>query len=428
MAPMQEHSEVVCEVCRAQLGKIARARQLTDLELSILNQPKREININIPLRMDDGSVRIFPSYRVQYNDSRGPFKGGIRFHPNVKRDEVKELAFLMALKCSLTGIPFGGGKGGVKVDPKQLSERELQRLSRAYIREYADFIGPFKDIPAPDVNTNPKIIGWMLDEYEKIKGVKAPAVITGKPLALGGSEGRLYSTSLGGAIVLREYLKTIGKNGKDVTVAIQGFGNVGSHLAKILHDWGFKIVAVSDSHGGVYNPKGIDTKKILDEAWSGKKLHQAVSHGKAITNEELLELDVEVLVPAAVENVINSINMKKIRARVILEMANGPLTVEADEHLEKNGTMVLPDILANSGGVVVSYFEWVQNLSGHYWSEEEVNAKLEHYMVEAFRETEAERKTEGDSYRRAAYVLAVKRILQAEEDRGNVVRKNGAGK
>ncbi len=423
--PVGEQSEVVCKVCRAQLGRIARARQLTDLELSILNQPKREINVNIPMHMDDGTVRIFPAFRVQYNDARGPFKGGIRFHPEVSREEVKELAFLMALKCSLVNIPFGGSKGAVRVDPRKLSEGELKRLSRAYMAEFADFLGPHRDIPAPDVNTNPKIMAWMLDEYEKIKGVKSPAAITGKPLSAGGSEGRLYSTSLGGAIVLREYLRAAGKKTKGLRVAIQGFGNVGSHLAKILHDWGFRVVAVSDSHSGIYDPKGLDTKKIVQEVWEGRKLHKVGFCGKRISNEQLLELDVDVLVPAAVENVINAKNMKKIKAGIILELANGPLTVGADEFLEKKGVVVLPDILANSGGVVVSYLEWVQNLSNHYWTEEEVNAKLEKYMTDSFREIGAERKAEKGSYRRAAYVLAVKRILQAEQSRGNIAGKSG---
>lgn len=422
MAPVGEQSEVVCEVCKAQLGRIARARQLTDIELTILNQPKREINVNIPMRMDDGSVKIFPSFRVQYNDARGPFKGGIRFHPEVTREEVKELAFLMALKCSLVGIPFGGAKGGIRVDPRTLSEGELERLSRAYMAQFADFLGPQRDIPAPDVNTNPKIMAWMLDEYEKIKGVKSPAAITGKPLSAGGSEGRLYSTSLGGAIVLREYLKSAGKKARGKSVAIQGFGNVGSHLARILDEWGFKVVAVSDSHGAIYNAKGLDIPKILKAASAGRKVHET-GFGARIPNEKLLELDVDVLVPAAVENVINEKNMRKIRARTILEMANGPLTVGADEFLEKKGVAVLPDILANSGGVVVSYLEWAQNLSNSHWSEKEVNARLEKYMTDSLREIESERKAEKGPYRRAAYVLAVKRILQAEEGHGNVARK-----
>src|SRR3989344_5643847 len=356
---MQEKSEVVCEVCKLQLDKIAEARHLTELELKVLNQPKRVININIPIIMDDGSTRIFPAYRVQYNDARGPTKGGIRFHPKVNKKEINELAFLMSLKCALVDIPLGGGKGGVQVNPRELSEGELQRLSRAYIREFAPFIGPDRDIPAPDVNTNPKVMGWMLDEYEKITGKKAPGVITGKPLTIGGSKGRLYSTSLGGAIILGEYMKSAGKGGKGTTVAIQGFGNVGSHLARILDEWGYKIVAVSDSKGGIYNKSGLDVKKLVKEN-DGKNV-QEIGGGEKISNEELLELGVDVVVPAAIENVINIKNMKNIRAKIVLEMANGPVTTGADDYLEEKGVVVLPDILANSGGVVVSYLEWVQN-------------------------------------------------------------------
>lgn len=425
MEAPQEKSEVVCEVCRIHLGKIAKVKHLTDMELLILNQPKRVININIPFIMNDGSVRVFPSYRVQYNDARGPTKGGIRFSPSVNMEEVKELAFLMALKCAVANIPFGGAKGGIKVDPKELTEGEIQRLSRAYIREYADLIGPDKDIPAPDLNTNPKIMGWMLDEYEKIKGIKAPGAITGKPVSMGGSKGRIYSTSLGGAIVLRHYLKLSGRKETGTSVAIQGFGNVGSHLAKILDEWGYRIVAVSDSKGGIYAPKGLNVKNVLAETEKGKRVHEAHA-GKKISNEELLELPVDVIVPAAVENVLNSRNMKKVRARTILEMANGPITVEADDYFEKHGIVVLPDILANSGGVVVSYFEWVQNLSNHYWSERKVNEKLESYMANAFSDIEQLRREDGTTYRKAAYVLAVKRILEAEETRGRIKRKNGS--
>ncbi len=423
MEATQEKSEVVCEVCRIQLGKIAQVKHLTDMELFILNQPKRTININIPLIMNDGTVRVFPSYRVQYNDARGPTKGGIRFHPKVSMEEVKELAFLMTLKCAVANIPFGGAKGGIKVDPKELTESELQRLSRAYIREYADFIGPHKDIPAPDVNTNPKIMGWMLDEFEKVKGVKAPGVITGKPLSIGGSEGRSYSTSLGGALTLRAYLKSTGRKEPGTRVAIQGFGNVGSNLARILDEWGYKVVAVSDSKGGVHDESGLDVKSLLAESEKGMRV-QDHEHGKKISNEEIVELAVDVVVPAAVENVINAKNVKNVKARIILEMANGPVTAEADDFFEKNNFVVLPDILANSGGVIVSYFEWVQNLSNLYWSEQEVNKKLEEYMSAAFTEIEKIRKDEHTSYRKAAYILAVKRILQAEEDRGRVKRKN----
>ncbi|HLC93060.1 MAG TPA: Glu/Leu/Phe/Val dehydrogenase [archaeon] len=427
MEAPQEKSEVVCEVCRVHLSKIAQVKRLTDMELFILNQPKRVININIPLIMDDGSVRMFTSYRVQYNDARGPTKGGLRFSPSVNMEEVKELAFLMALKCALVDLPFGGAKGGIKVDPKELSKSELQRLSRAYMREYSDFLGEHKDIPAPDVNTNAEIMGWMLDEYEKVKGVKAPGVITGKPLSLGGSEGRLYSTSLGGAITLRHYMKIAKRKENGVTVAIQGFGNVGSHLAGFLSEYGYKVVAVSDSKSGIYEPKGLDVKKILSETAKGKKVHESHS-GKKVSNEELLELPVDILVPAAVEDVINSKNMKSIKAKVILEMANGPVTVEADEYLEKKGAVVLPDILANSGGVIVSYFEWVQNLSNEHWSEAKVNRKLEEYMRKAFDDMQRVAKEEKVSYRKACYILAVQRILEAEEAHGRIKRKNGKGK
>src|SRR3989344_184144 len=425
--PLQEHNEVVCELCRVQLGKIAEVKELTDLELLILNQPKRVINMNISLRMDDGSIKIFPSFRIQYNDARGPTKGGIRFHPEVNMEEVKELAFLMSLKCALVDIPFGGAKGGIKVDPKDLSDGELERLSRKYIREFADFIGPTKDIPAPDVNTNPKIMGWMLDEFEKVKGEKSPGVITGKPLSLGGSKGRIYSTSLGGAFVLREYLKSVKKNAKRLTVAIHGFGNVGSHLAKILDEWGCKIIAIADSKGAIYDAKGLDVKNLLENDLQGKKVQQS-GLGKNISGDELLELDVDVLVPAAIENVINAKNMGKIKAKVILELANGPITAEADDYFESKKSIVLPDILANSGGVIVSYFEWLQNISNYYWSEEKGNEMLEEYMVRAFDSVEKTRKSENSSYRKAAYILAVKRILQAEADRGNVVKKSLNGK
>ncbi|MCR4369240.1 MAG: Glu/Leu/Phe/Val dehydrogenase [archaeon] len=419
---MQEHNEVVCEVCRVQLNKIAQVKSLTDLELFILNQPKRVININIPMRMDNGDIRIFPSYRIQYNDARGPTKGGIRFHPEIHMNEIKELAFLMSLKCALVNVPFGGAKGGIKVDPKLLSEGELERLSRNYIREYAEFIGPKKDIPAPDVNTTPKIMGWMMDEYEKIVGYKAPGVITGKPLSIGGSKGRTYSTSLGGAIVLREFMKKKDKKLKGMGVAIHGFGNVGGNLARILFEWGMKIVAVSDSRGGVYDPKGLDVQKLLAETANGKKL-QEIGVGKNISNEELVELDVDVLVPASVENIVNEKNMEKVRTKTILELANGPLSAAADDYFEKNGVIVLPDILANAGGVVVSYFEWAQNTTNLYWEEDEVNQKLENIMIKAFARTEESRIEEKSSYRKAAYIVAVKRILAAERDRGHLKPK-----
>ena len=377
--------------------------------------------------MEECKVKIFLNFRLQYKDARGPPKGGIRFHPNLNLEEVKELAFLMALKCAVVDIPLGGAKGGITVDPDKLSEAELERLSRAYIRGFSNFIGPDYDIPAPDVNTNPQIMAWMLDEYERQVNRKAPAVITGKPLQLGGSFGRISSTSLGGAIVLREYLKSAKRKEKGISVAIQGFGNVGSHLVKILGDWGCKIVAVSDSKGGVYDSSGLNTQKLMGIADSGKKIND-YDGGKKISNEELLELDVDVLVPAAIEDQINFGNVKNIKAKIILEMANGPVTTEADDFLEKKGTVLIPDILANSGWVVVSFFEWVQNREGQRWHEEKVTQRLEAYMVEAFNNVMKTRNEEGCSIRKAAYVLAIKRILDAEELRGGLSRNNGTHK
>ena len=354
-----EH-EVVCKICQIQLSKVAQAKSLSNMEMSILEQPKRLININLSVRMDNGSVKMFPAFRVQYNDARGPTKGGIRFHPHVNMEEVKELAFLMSLKCACIDIPYGGAKGGVAVNPKEHSQPELERISRAYIREFAPFIGPGKDIPAPDVNTNSQTMAWMLDEYEKTVGSKSPAVITGKPLELGGSLGREYSTSLGGAIVLREYLKKAKINPKKIKVAVQGFGNVGMNLARILFEWGYKVVGVSDSANALFNQNGLDIKKVIDFKNSNGKF-DGFKDGKIISNADLLELDVDVLVPAAVEDQINDGNKERIKAKIILEMANGPITPTADDLLEKKGVIVLPDILSNSGGVLVSYFEWVQN-------------------------------------------------------------------
>lgn len=418
---MSIHSnpEIECDICKIYLKKIIDLGFFSADDLAILAQPARTININIPLRMDDGSIKIFPSYRVQYNDARGPTKGGIRFSQSVNVEEIKELAFLMALKCAVVNLPYGGAKGGIKVDPKKLSEQELERLSRQYIKEFAKFIGDKFDIPAPDINTNQKIMGWMLDEYEKINNAKSPGIITGKPLSLGGSLGRVYSTSLGGAICLKQYLKNAGIKQQRLKVAIQGFGNVGSHIAKILSEWDFDIVAVSDSKAGIYDGKGLDIKRIFEETENGKKIHE-MHYGKKITNEELLELPVDILVPSAVENVINSGNMAKIKAKIIVEMANGPITPEADDYLEKKGHVIIPDILANSGGVVVSYFEWVQNLANYYWTENEINSKLETTMSNAFNDVESVSQREKVSLRKAAYIIAVNRILEAERARGRI--------
>lgn len=414
-----EVSHTECTVCKVQLSKIQQAKKLASSDLFLLNQPHRILTVNFPVRMDNGRVRMFSGFRVQYNNARGPCKGGIRFHETVNLQEVMELSFLMTLKCAVAGIPYGGGKGGVVVNPRELSKAELERLSRAFMKELASFIGPEVDIPAPDVNTNAQIMAWMLDEYERVVGHKAPGVITGKPVELGGSLGRSYATSLGGAFILREYLKKTKKKLEDITVAIQGFGNVGGNLARILDDWGVKVVAVSDRHGAIYDPKGLDYDLI--EAHHAKKGTVTKLKGtKALTNEKLLELPVDVLIPAALENVIHAQNVKKVKASAILEMANGPVSPAADEVLNKKKIDVIPDILANAGGVVVSYFEWVQNQTNHYWKEKRVNEELEEMMVKAFSEVWDSAKEQKTSLRRGAYVLAANKVLTAEMLRGTI--------
>ena len=402
---------------KAQLEKIRKIIDLSDEEVNLLLTPKKIIEKDFSVKLDSGETKKFKGYRVQFNDARGPTKGGIRYHPKVDLGEVKSLAFWMALKCAVVDIPFGGGKGGVVVNPKELSEKELEGLSRAFIRAIHEDIGPKKDIPAPDVYTTPQIMAWMLDEYEKIIGKPSPAMITGKPIELGGSEGRGIATSQGGAYVLREYAKLKEMTPEKTTVAIQGFGNAGSFMALVLNKWGYKVVAVSDSKGAVYDENGLNINSVINH----KKENKSVKDfSENITNEDLLELKVDVLVPAALENQITKDNADKIKAKVIVELANGPTTPEADTILEKNNVDVIPDILANAGGVTVSYFEWLQNLNGEHWTESEVLEKLEKIMVKSFTEvyeTSHEHKT---SLRNGAYILAIKRILAAEKLRGNL--------
>jgi len=420
MEEQEIQMKTICRVCKIHLDKVAQAKKLTSREFFILSHPKRMININFPLIRDDGSIEIVESFRIQYNESRGPTKGGIRFHQKVEEEEVKELAFLMTLKCAVVDIPFGGAKGGVRINPKKLSRNELQQLARTYIKEYARFIGPDFDIAAPDVNTDPEIMGWMLDEYEKIAGKSMPAVITGKPIALHGSKGRVYSTSLGGVFVLEEYLKY--KKMKTPSIAIQGFGNVGANFAKILFGKGYRVVAVSDSSGGTYNKAGLDIKKVEAHKQETGSITN-FKGGKNISNAELIALDVGILAPAALENAITDENAGRVRAKAVLELANGPVSPEADDVLNKKSIDIVPDVLANAGGVVVSYFEWLQNISSDYWSEEEVNMRLEKYMKNAF-DAVLELKDEEHNFRKAAYVLAINRILEAEKARGNLPRNN----
>lgn len=369
--------------------------------------------------MDNGDVKFFNGYRVQYNDALGPAKGGIRFHPDVDLEEVKMLSFLMALKCSLVGLPFGGSKGGIKVDPHTLSQTELERLSRAYIREVHNYIGPDIDIPAPDMNTNEQVMAWMVDEYSKLKGKFVPGVITGKPIELGGSQGRKIATAIGGAYVLRKFLNANKIKLDGLKVAVQGFGNVGGNIAKILHDWGCKIIAVSCSHGGIYNENGLDIPKIFDTAEPDKALPEC-NGAKKISNKELLELECDVLIPAATSHQITKENANDIKTKVILEMANAPIATEADTMLMERGVVIIPDILANSGGVIVSYFEWVQNSRNEYWTEQEVLQKLQKKIESAFDAIAATCKQEVCDLRTAAHTSAINRILKAERLRGNL--------
>jgi glutamate dehydrogenase len=399
-----------------QLANAAEAASLDPQTVNLLKQPKRVLSVSIPVKMDNGEVKVFQGFRVQYNDARGPFKGGLRFHPQVDMDEVKALAFWMSIKNAVVGVPYGGGKGGIIVDPKKLSKGELERLSRKFIDLIYKDIGPHVDVPAPDVNTTPEIMAWMVDEYSKLVGSFQPAVITGKPLSMGGSQGREEATGFGGVEVLKFAAKEM-KLKKGATVAVQGFGNVGSFFAQLAIEAGFTVVAVSDSKGAIYNPKGLDIKKLEEYKKQTGSL-SGFPETKNLTNEKLLELPVDILVPAALENQIHEGNARRVKARLIVEMANGPTTPEADKILHKKGAWVIPDVLANSGGVATSYLEWTQNLSGFYWSKKEVLGKLTEYMTEAFAGVLKTREKYNTDFRNAAFIVAVQRIAQSMNDRG----------
>ncbi len=409
--------------------RLDTAFEHTDIDaeaLERLKYPKAVLQVSIPVRMDDGSLRIFEGYRVRHDDTRGPTKGGIRYHPNVDLDEVKALAFWMTCKCAVVGIPYGGGKGGIIVNPKELSRLELERLSRGFVRQIADFIGPDTDIPAPDVYTNAMIMGWMMDEYSKIKRQRTPAVITGKPIPLGGSLGRDTATGRGAYHCIQEIEKRKGWKTSEIRVAVQGFGNGGQAVAGLLHQGRYKVVAVSDSKGGIYRAEGFDIPSLARVKNETRKLQAVYCDGSVcemieadrITNQEILELDVDVLIPAALENQITGDNVERIKAPVIVEIANGPTTNDADSVLAKKGTLVVPDILANAGGVTVSYFEWVQNRQGFYWSLDDVHRRLEvimHREFNAIYELMGEKQI---NMRTAAYVQALNRISEAIEAGG----------
>ncbi|MFC1625741.1 Glu/Leu/Phe/Val dehydrogenase [Patescibacteria group bacterium] len=379
-----------------------------------LKKPQRFLSKKLSIRLDNGEKATFQAYRSQHNNARGPFKGGIRFRPNVSVSEVKALSFWMSVKCAVVNIPFGGGKGGVVVDPKKLSAGELERLSKAYANFLAPFMGSSVDVPAPDVNTDGQVMAWMLEEYERKVNRKEPAAFTGKPIGLGGSLGREEATGQGGVYILEAYAKAKKINPNKTSIVVQGFGNVGYWFAKLASQLGFKIVAITDSKGGVYSKKGLNIDKLMDS----KKKKGTIN--KNISNEKLLELDVDILVPCALEDAINKKNASKIKAKAVLEMANGPVTPEAEEILVKKGIDDICDVLANAGGVTVSYFEWVQNTKGEHWGKKKVNSKLKPIMVSAFNDTYKVVKEKKITFRKAAYFLAVKRIIDAMMLRGKV--------
>jgi glutamate dehydrogenase (NADP+) len=409
-----------------QLDQAAKFIEIEDEVIEQLRHPKSCIEVSIPVRMDDGSLQVFQGYRVRHNSSRGPTKGGIRFHPEVSLDEVKTLAFWMTIKCAVVGIPLGGGKGGVIVNPKRLSQLEIERLSRGYVQQLVDFIGPKTDVPAPDVYTNPMIMAWMMDEYSKIQRQHCPAVITGKPVSMGGSVGRDDATARGGYYCLKELETKREWDPSQITVAVQGFGNAGQHIARLLHADGYRVVAVSDSKGGVYKQEGLHIPSVIYTKQQSREVKAVYCEGsvcetveaQSITNEELLALDVDVLIPAALENVITAKNAQEVRAKVILELANGPVNAAADAVLEQKGALVIPDILANAGGVTVSYFEWAQNNSGVYWELAEVHQRLKRIMTREFSHVYHLMERYATSMRTAAYIHGVSRLKETIQAQG----------
>jgi len=405
------------EIARQQLRLVGQTFNIDPNLINVLQECKKSVEVAIPISLDDGTIRSFAGFRVQHNIARGPSKGGIRYHPDVTLDEVKALSMWMTWKCSLMNIPFGGAKGGVVCDPKAMSVRELERMTRRYTSEIITVIGPEKDIPAPDVGTSPREMAWIFDTYSMNKGHSVLGVVTGKPLTVGGSLGRHEATSRGGLYCLLEALKKQDLSVAGLSVAIQGFGNVGSYLAQFLADEGAKIVAVSDSGGGVYNPKGIDVPAVIAYKQETHAL-AGFRGGEEISNEDLILLDCDVLAPCALEQVITADNAAKVKAKIILEGANGPTTPAADDILEDMGVLILPDVLANAGGVVVSYFEWVQGLQEYFWKEDEVNVKLREIVCRAFEETWELRKQRQTSMRMAAYGAAVMRVAEATTTRG----------
>ncbi len=382
----------------------------------LIKEPMRLLKVRIPVRMDDGSVKVYTGYRAQHNDAVGPTKGGVRFHPDVTEDDVVALAMWMTLKAGIVNLPYGGGKGGIVCDPREMSIGEVERLSRGYVRAISQIVGPTKDIPAPDVFTNAQIMAWMMDEYSAIDEYNSPGFITGKPLVLGGSQGRDKATALGVVICLEQALAKRGKTVEGSRVVIQGFGNAGSFLSKILSDKGAKIIGISDAHAALHDPNGLDIDYLLDRRDSFGMVTNLFED--TITNEELLELDCDVLIPAAIANQITGENAANVKADILCEAANGPTTAEATKILHDKGTLIVPDVLASAGGVTVSYFEWVQNNQGYYWGEEEVNEKLVNILVNAFNEVYDLSQSRRVDMRLAAFIIGIKRTAEASRYRG----------
>jgi glutamate dehydrogenase (NAD(P)+) len=416
-APVSHLQENPFDIARSQLRRVADTFDIDKNLVDVLGECKKAVEVSVPVSMDDGTTRVFTGYRVTHNIARGPSKGGIRYHPDVTLDEIKALAMWMTWKCALMGIPFGGAKGGVVVDPKKLSRRELERMTRRYTSEIINEIGPEKDIPAPDVGTDGAVMAWIFDTYSMNKGHSVLGVVTGKPLTIGGSLGREEATARGSLFCIRDAVAKRDGRLDTMTAAVQGFGNVGSFLAKFLHEEGAKVVAISDSSVALHNPKGID----IPAAFAHKREHgtlRGLSSTEEITADELLVLDVDVLAPCALEQVITDRNADQVRASIICEGANGPVTPGADAILEDKGVLILPDVLANAGGVVVSYFEWVQGLQEYFWKEAEVNAKLNDIVSRAFEETWETARSRDIPMRMAAYGLAVQRVAEATITRG----------
>ena len=404
-------------VAVAQFDAAAERLGLSQAMRAILRKPKRELIVNFPVRMDNGDVEMFTGYRVQHNINRGPAKGGIRFSPEVSLDEVRALAMWMTWKCAVVGIPFGGAKGGVICDPHKMSRSELERLTRRYATEISILIGPNSDIPAPDMNTNPQIMGWIMDTISMHQGYSIPAAVTGKPIAIGGSEGRLEATARGVQVITRDSMLDLNMQPDKCSVVIQGFGNVGSISARLLYELGCNVVGLSDIHGGVYNAQGIDVHRALRHSKEHGSL-KGLADAEAVTNAELLELPCDVLVPAALENQLTGKNASRVKARLIIEAANGPTTPEADQIFNDRGITVVPDILANAGGVTVSYFEWVQDLQRFFWAEHEINDRLETIMTRSYRAVRQKSIEQETNLRMGAYLLAVARVAEATEIRG----------